>query len=105
MKKNKEEFKFVGRKHSTKAIIAIIIAVLMITALVTMIVLSAGQAGTAGLFFGLLGMLFFIVTIFGFVIAILSLTEKDIFYVAPIVSVLLNGTSFVAYLVVYFTGF
>ena len=79
MKKKKEEFKFVGRKHSTKAIIAIVFAVFMLAALFAMIVFSAGKAGEAGLFFGLLGMLFLVMTVFGFTMAILSLTEKDIF--------------------------
>ena len=105
MKKNKEEFKFVGRKHSTKAIIAIVVAVFMLAALFAMIVLSAGKAGEAGVLVGLLGMLFFMTTVFGFVIAIMSLTEKDIFYVAPITSVFLNGVALVAYLVVFLTGF
>lgn len=96
--------KFKGRKQSVRAIIALIMACAAISALFIMVILNGIYYVDINIIFGIAGILAFGISIAGFVLAITSMKERDIFYGIPITAISMNGISIVVYFVLYIMG-
>lgn len=100
----KSRIKFVGRAHSKRGIISMLLGLLTLGTFITVSFLSGIHRGDVGLWLGAIGMAAFAVAIAGFMIGIKSFKEKDIFYVAPILGVGLNGIMTVTLFCLYIVG-
>lgn len=105
MLKRKEGFKFSGRNHSVKGMISFLIGLFVLFAFLVLVILSSVSGGNGGMLLGILGILFAFFNIGGFVIGIKSLKEKEIYYVAPVGGIILNGILIVVFFMLYLLGF
>lgn len=103
--KKKGNYKFSDKVHPIKGIISVVFAAISIGAVILLPYLSSKTGGNGGIVFGAAGMAALILCVFGFVLGIKSLKQKDIYYSLPIVGTLLNGILFAVYFVIYMIGF
>lgn len=96
--------KFQGRQHSKRGMISLLLGILVIVAFITISFISGTNKGSGGLILGIIGMLCFAVSIFGFILSIKSFREKDIFYVAPVIGVGSNGIMMIVLFSLYIVG-
>ena len=104
VKRKKEVFKFSGRNHSIKGLISVIIGGITLLALIILSVISSLSGGNGGLILGIIGMVLFVISIAGFILGIKSCREKEIFYTAPVVGMVLNGLLSLVFFVLYMVG-
>lgn len=104
LKRRKEIFNFSGRSHSVRGIISVIIGSTAFVALMILSVISSLSAGNGGLILGIIGMVLFVMSIAGFILGIKSCLEKEIYYTAPIVGMVLNGLLSVLFFALYMVG-
>ena len=104
VKRKKEVYKFSGRNHSIRGLISVIIGGITLLALIILSVISSLSGGNGGLILGIIGMVLFIMSIAGFILGIKSCREKEIFYTAPVVGMVLNGFLFIVFFALYMVG-
>lgn len=104
VKRKKEVFKFSGRNHSIWGLISVIIGGITLLALIILSVISSLSGGNGGLILGIIGMVLFVMSIAGFILGIKSCREKEIFYTAPVVGMVLNGFLFIVFFALYMVG-
>lgn len=104
VKRKKEVFKFSGRNHSIRGLISVIIGGITLLALIILSVISSLSGGNGGLILGIIGMVLFVMSIAGFILGIKSCREKEIFYTAPVVGMVLNGLLSIVFFVLYMVG-
>lgn len=103
-KRKRKSFKLKGKKHSVKGVISLLIACLIIIVFIIISVLSSQTGGNGGLELGIVGVLCFIAAIIGFILGYTGFKEKDIYYAAPILGVILNGLLFILHMSLYIIG-
>ncbi len=96
--------KFKGRKQSPRGVAAFIMGCVVIIALVTMIILNGVYYVDGDGAFGVIGILSFVMSVAGFVLALMSIKERDIFLGIPVTAISLNGISVIVYFVLYILG-
>lgn len=99
-----DRVKFRGRKQSARGIIAFIMGCVTVVALLVMVILNGVYNVSGGNVFGIIGIFSFAIAIAGFVIALMSMKERDIFLGIPIAAISLNGISVIVYFVLYILG-
>lgn len=98
-------YSFAEKKNSVNGIISTIMGTVAIVLLLAMIYTSYYMRGDAGIYagaFGLSGMLFALV---GFILGIVSFSEKNIRYKYPKIGSVLCGITFVMWLGLFLIGF
>lgn len=103
-KRRKEAFKFSDKKHSVKGMISFIMGVVSCIGLLVLFYVSSLSAGSGGLLLGVTGMGLCVVSVAGFIIGAKSCKEKDIYYNAPVIGLVLNGFLSSIYLILYMLG-
>ncbi|MDF2800471.1 MAG: hypothetical protein K0S61_374 [Anaerocolumna sp.] len=104
MKRKKDSFKFSGRSHSVKGLISVSLAVVSLLSIVISSIISAITHGNGSMVLGAVGIIAFIVSLVGFILGIKGSLEKEIYYTAPIVGMIINGMLFLFYFVLYVVG-
>ncbi len=100
----KQALQFKGRKQSVQGVSALTLAFLEIAGILAMTVVSSRTAGNGGSILGIVGLLLFAAAVTGFVLAIRSLKEQDIYFVVPVLATLLNGLMMILLLSLYIVG-
>lgn len=98
-------YSFEEKKNSVNGIISTIMGIVSVVLMLAMIYTSYYNRGEAGIYagaFGLSGLLF---ALFGFVLGIVSFSEKNIKYKYPKIGSVLCGVAFAAWLGLYLMGF
>lgn len=104
LKRKKEIFKFTGKSHSVRGFISVVIGVITLLALIIISMISSLSGGNGGIILGVIGMVLFVVSIVGFILGIKSCMEKEIYYTAPIVGMVLNGFLTIIFIILYMVG-
>ncbi len=104
MKRKKDSFKFSGRSHSVRGIISVGLAVVALLTIVISSIISAISHGNGSMALGAIGIVAFIISLVGFILGIKGSLEKEIYYTAPIVGMIMNGLLFLFYFVLYVVG-
>ena len=104
IKRKKEVVKFSDRTHSIKGLISVLMGVIVLLAFITISILSSLSGGNGGLILGAIGMLLFVMSVIGFVLGIKSCMEKEIYYMAPVTGMVLNGFLSVIFFILYMVG-
>lgn len=104
MKKKKEIFKFSGRTHSIRGMISVILGTFSALSLVTLMIISSLSGGNGGSWLGFLGFLLAALAFVGFILGIQACKDKEIYYVAPITGIIVNGFIWVILIVLYLVG-
>lgn len=105
MKSNmrKKNYIFTNKKHSNKAIMSTILGVISLVSLGIVTYLSYRQGGVMHGGYGATGVLATIYSLIGLILGILTLRDKDIYRLFPVLGTILNvvalgGVSFLLYL-------
>ncbi|MFT4145122.1 MAG: DUF6142 family protein [Mobilitalea sp.] len=103
-KRNKEMIHFSGRRHAKTGVAAAIVGVVSVIGFLTLSILSGVAGGHGGFVIGIIGILLFALSVFGFVLSYRTFQKKDIFYRFPIIGALLNGFMSILMLALYIIG-
>lgn len=102
--KRKEVFKFTVKSHSVKGIAAAALGCIGALGLLVLFVLSSVYRGNGSIILGAAGVIVFILTVTGFILGVRACTEKEIYYTAPIIGMVLNGILSIVLFILYITG-
>ena len=103
--KDKKHYKFTGKKHSKRGMLACALAAASIFALIYLVMASFWQNGNGSVSLGGMGILALFVALAAFVQAVKSLREEDSFRGIPIASMLLSVLAAGAWIALYVAGF
>lgn len=103
--KRKNHYKFTGKKHSKRGMLACFLAAASIFALIYMIMTSFWQKGNGSVYLGSAGLLALFCALAAFIQAVKSLREEDAFRGIPIISVILSLLASGAWIALYAVGF
>lgn len=95
--------KFRGRHNSWRAVTALVTGSLAIILFIVMSAMAAASKGS-DIFFGVAGIASMLVSLAGVVVSAKATREKDIFVSVPIAGMIVNGSAFLLYLVIYVLG-
>ena len=105
LKKNKEMIHFSGRRHTKTGILSTVIGGSVILGFLAVSISSGLSGGEGGWILGVIGLLLFGLSVFGFVLSYKAFQKKDIFYRFPVLGGLFNGVMLILLLVIYILGF
>lgn len=95
--------KFRGRHVSVRALVFLITGSLAIAAFLVLAILAAVGNG-AGTWFGAVGMAAAIISLVGLIVSVKAVGERDVFVSVPIAGMIVNGTAFLLYVIIYIIG-
>ncbi|MBP5331885.1 MAG: hypothetical protein J6Y89_08555 [Lachnospiraceae bacterium] len=98
-----ETVKFRGRHISPGGLTALITGGISIIMLVVFCIL-ASTGRTIGAFAGIVSVIAAIANILGLIVSILATRERDIYMAIPIAGMIVNGISFLLYVIIYMLG-
>ena len=99
-----KNYKFTGKKHSKRGMLACFLAAASIFALIYMIMTSFWQKGNGSVYLGSAGLLA-LAAAAAFIQAVKSLREEDTFRGIPVISVILSLLALGAWIALYAVGF
>ena len=100
----KSSLHFAGRRHSKKGIIATVIAGVAWCVLIVLCVRAALMEEGVEPVAGMIGILDAFLALAGMFLGWKGLQEREVYYVLPILGLVLNGVLFVVYFSMYFMG-
>ncbi len=103
-KRDKEMIHFSGRRHTKTGIASTVIGSIAVLTFIALSVVSGMAKGKGGFILGLIGLLLFALTVFGFVLSYRAFKKKDIFYRFPVIGIVLNGFMTILLLILYIIG-
>ncbi|HHV10504.1 MAG TPA: hypothetical protein GXX75_09540 [Clostridiales bacterium] len=103
-KKDKEMIHFSGRRHTKTGIASTAIGGFVILGFLALSISSSTVRGNGGMLLGVLGILLFGLSVFGFYLSYKAFKKKDIFYRYPVIGASLNGVMAILFLVLYILG-
>ena len=103
--KRKNHYKFTGKKHSKRGMLACFLAAASIFALIYMIMTSFWQKGNGSVYLGSAGPLALAAAVAAFIQAVKSFREEDTFRGIPVISVILSLLALGAWIALYAVGF
>lgn len=104
MKEKKGSLHFRKKQHSKIGIISTVISIIAWGIFIALSTYSTITNGNVEIVIGMIGILDAFFALFGAVLAIKGLQEREVAYGFSIVGILLNGTLFVIYFILYFMG-
>jgi hypothetical protein len=103
-RRKKDGLRLTDKKHPIQGIWSAILGFLSVILFLVLCVMSGAAGGASGIEIGFLGFLCAAVSVFGFVLAMLSLRLENIRQFFPSVGVVTNGLMILLYLLVYIVG-
>jgi len=100
----KSSLHFAGRRHSKKGIIATVMAGVAWCVLIVLCVRAALMEEGVEPVAGMIGILDAFLALAGMFLGWKGLQEREVYYVLPILGLVLNGVLFVVYFSMYFMG-
>lgn len=100
----KSSLHFSGRTHSRKGMISVVVGGTAWCVFLGLCVYSTMQEGKAELAAGGIGILDAFLSFAGAVLSMKGFQEREVYYVLPTAGIILNGSLFVIYFVLYFMG-
>lgn len=100
----RRRIRFSDRTHPVTGIVSTIIGVVSLSILVILCIISEKAGGNAGIAIGVVGILSFIASVIGFVIATRCYRKEDIYMTMPTIGSILNGMLVIVYLLLFFVG-
>ena len=103
--KRKNHYKFTGKKHSKRGMLACFLAAASIFAMIYMIMTSFWQKGNGSVYLGSAGILALFGGLAAFIQAVKSLREEDVFRGIPIASMIRSLLASGGWIALYAVGF
>lgn len=102
--KKKGSYKFTDKKHPITAILMVVLAIVIAVTIGVLSYKSSLSAGNGSLIYGVISFFAMILSFVGFLVSVLSLKQKEIYVLFPILGAVLNGALFVGLFIVYIIG-
>lgn len=103
-RKEKSALRLSDKKHPVSAIVATGIGVVSLLFFLVICVISSESDGNAGVLIGAGGILCFVLSVTGFIMAWMSLHMENIRVKYPTIAAVLNGLLMVCYFLLYMWG-
>ncbi|MCI7060627.1 MAG: DUF6142 family protein [Lachnospiraceae bacterium] len=103
-RRKKEGLHLTDKKHPKQGIWSTVLGIVSVVFFLVLCFMSGETGGKAGVWIGILGVLCAVISIWGFVLAMLSLKMDNIRQLFPSLGVVINGIMIVFYLVIYIMG-
>ena len=103
-RKKDGELRLTDKKHTAAGIWSVVVGIFAFVMFVVTCFISGDSGGKGGMIVGVVGILCFIISISGFILAWLSLRKENIRYLFPTIGAVVNGLQIVGYMVVYIWG-
>lgn len=100
----KTALRFLGKKHAKNGIAAVILGGIAWCVCLALCGYSVSTDGNVDLAAGGIGMIDAAAALLGFYAAVKGFKEPDVQYVLPTVGILMNGSLFAIYFILYFIG-
>ena len=104
MKEKKRTLRFSNRRHAQGGIISMVMAAIGWIIFVTLCIYSSSTGGNAAEVAGILGIFDTIVAVIGIINAYHGFHEREVSYTMPMLGIVLNGSLFVIYFILYLMG-
>lgn len=104
MKEKKRTLQFSNRRHARGGIISMVTAVIGWIILVALCIYSSSTGGNAAEVAGILGILDAVFALIGIINAYHGFQEREVTYAMPMIGMVLNGSLFVIYFILYLMG-
>ena len=104
IKARSNKYKFSVKIHPMKAIISVGLGIVSSIMLVFSCYLSWKNKGNLGILIGLFGMMALAIAVSGCVLSFLSLKQRDIHFLFPLIGIILNGLLTIVYIAIYAMG-
>lgn len=103
-KKESGELRLTDKRHPVSGIASSVLAAVSFISFAAACIISGSNGGNAGLGIGLIGILCFLVSITGFIMAWISLHQENIRPLFPTIGSLVNGILVIIYMILYILG-
>ena len=103
--RRRNHYKFSGKKHSKRGMLAGAFAVASLFALIYLVGISFRQSGNGSIYLGSVGILALVAALVSFVQAVKSLREEDTFREIPIAAMVLSVVASGSWIALYTAGF
>ncbi|ABX43824.1 DUF6142 family protein [Lachnoclostridium phytofermentans] len=100
----KAKYKFKGRVHSKNGILSFLLGIAVIISFFTISIISGINKGQGDIVLGAIGITTFLASVYGFLAGYKSFQEKDIYLVAPILGIGINGIMLISLFCLYILG-
>lgn len=101
----KTMYSFAEKRNSGNGIVSTIMGVISLVFFVAMVYASYYTRGDAGIYAGAFGVCGIIFALAGFIVGVISFSEKDIKYKYPKIGSILSGIMFGVWLTIYLIGY
>ncbi len=95
--------KFRGRHNSWRAVLFLVTGSIAIVLFAVLSILSAIE-GETRFSYGVAGIAAALVSLIGLIVSITATQEKDVFMSVPVAGMIVNGISFLLYVIIYVLG-
>ncbi len=102
--KKKETIQFSGRRHTKAGIISAFIGILVVLGFIALSIVSGINSGEAGLLVGIIGILLYVIALFGFILSYKQLKQRDFYYIFPTIGIISNGIMLIFLMIIYILG-
>lgn len=102
--RKKETIQFSGRRHTGLGILSAAVGIAAVLGFAATCIVSGIYGGEGGFIIGIIGILLFALSLFGFIISYKALKQRDIFYRFPMTGLITNGIMMVVYVILYIIG-
>ena len=104
MKEKKRSLRFSDRRHAKSGVVSMVMAGIGWIVFIVLCVYSSSTGGNAEESAGILGIFGAILAAAGVVNAYHGFHEKEVSYAMPMIGIVLNGSLFVIYFILYLMG-
>jgi hypothetical protein len=103
-KRKKEGLRLTDKKHPVQGIWSTVLGILSLVMFLILCIMSGEEGGASGIEIGFMGIFCGVVSIAGFILALLALRRENIRQLFPSLGVVINGLMILLYLLVYIAG-
>lgn len=103
-KLKQKKIQFSSKTHPKSGILSVVFGGVALITLLVMFFISGVAKGTSGSWIGVVGFWIFVMSVVGFILAIRSYRNEDIYMVTPTIGSIVNGVVVVAMMLLYVIG-
>lgn len=104
-KRKKRSYMFTDKTHSIEAMMSVIIGIIILVTVLVLSIKSSQLGGNGPILYGIISFFAMIVSFAAFIVAAMTLRDKETFRVFPMLGTILNGVLFITLFVLYMMGF
>lgn len=81
-----------------------LIGILVVLGFIAISIVSGIRKGEGGMLIGIIGIILFVIALFGFILSYRELKQRDIYYRFPMIGIITNGIMLIIFMIIYIAG-